>query len=256
MFNGSHLISNSRIALIVCIFSGMRVFSAAADEPQTPPPVSPPAPSPLSVNELISEIRAVTGLGPRQLAVLNLDASEHESLVATLRGFVEQNQSSLSPIAAGLRSARRAQFTADEAAAPAQQGASDAAIQTAKTQLVQASATVIGDIATALPTEKQTLFLRLIQNADLEPALAIIDLTVSQRAALVAAERARQGVTRHHRHRTSTSAIRQAQQQFQQSISAILTAEQAAAYSQARANLRERVREFVQREAALQSTQP
>ncbi|MCK6486258.1 MAG: hypothetical protein L6R00_19220 [Phycisphaerae bacterium] len=191
-------------------------------------------------------LRQALGYGPRELAALGVSSAAQVSLANAAIEFGVQNSEQVDPLLAALDAARRAAFREYERDGDA--AAADEAVQSALTPLVSACGSAIESMNAFLSTPQAVMQARLSTNSPLAAPLGLLDVSDDQRAALTAAQRQRDAVSKNHRLRKDPGAVEDARTAFAAAVDGLLTEEQRQEHDSLQASLAANLAEAMQTE--------
>ena len=227
-----------RVSVVVLCLTTFPLTGAFADEPS-------PAPT---VAEIGMSLRCALGLDVQTCALLGLSAEQYEAIITATNGYCETNRATIEPLMEAMTAAKKAVDRAYEL------GDEDIVIReealvTAINALAQSVSTCLSNVGSTLGTERTAKFTRIASNRLLDPGVAMLELTTEQRTSLMAAQRDRDRVLRHHQKRKDPKAVHAALSAYDTAVESILSQSQRAERTQMKSEAAQRVSEILRTDA-------
>lgn len=202
------------------------------------------AQQPIPTCRLAQELRQALGFGAREMAALGVNGSAFADIASAALTHIQNNRQTLEPLLDDLRDAKADLFrayelfdhdTGDETAILAAEQALDTAVNSLAAATSGINTTMTGQLPFALASNQA----RLASNRGLDASCALLDLTAQQRTVILAAQRERDEVLKHHKLRKNLPRCAIAWGDCGEAIDAVLTAAQRTELQQNGANLRD-----------------
>lgn len=191
------------------------------------PRSEPLAPVSAETCRLGQALRAEMGLGPQEMSAIGATAPDFEAVATAAEQFYDENRSAIEGTHTTARDARLAAFRAYEIGAGDVSG-EDRACKVALLDLLEATSPLVETVSTELTKAQRDALKRRMKEPLLDAALCLLVLTDQQGSDLLAAQRARDRILRHHKLRKNPKAVQGALGAYETRVAEILTPEQQA----------------------------
>ena len=231
-----------RASVVVVCLTTIPLAGTDADEPS-------PAPT---VAEIGLSLRCALGLDVQTCALLGLSAEQYEAIITATNGYCETHRATIEPLIEAMTTAKKAVDRAYELC-DEDIAVKEEALITSIHALAQSVSTCLSGVATTIGAERTAKFARIASNRLLDPGVAMLELTPEQRTSLMAAQRERDRVLRHHQKRKDAGSIQGALAAYETAVESILSPSQRTERTQMRSAAAQRVTDILRTDANLPS---